>query len=164
LPDYGGYVTYLGVSPEQRRRGIGTRLLRLMTRVLQVDACCEGADLPFVVFESHRPGPGAAEEEWALWRARLGLFARAGALWIAGLTFFAPNFARRDGPPVPLQLFLIPVATPSEAFNSAELRNVAAGLLRGVYRRRAGDPLFEKTLPPTCQPVLGPTEDALSGN
>jgi len=74
---------------------------------------------------------------------------------------FAPNFAHRGGPPVPLQLFLIPVATPAEAFDAAALRNIAAGLLHGVYRRRSGDPLFEKTLPPSCQPVLRPASDAL---
>ena len=154
VPGYGGYATYLGVAPRHRRHGIGTRLLRLLTRVLQVDAECEGADLPFVMWESHRPEASAPEEEWELWRARLRLFARAGAWWVGGLTFYAPNFARRGGPPVPLQLFLIPVGRPAERFDTARLREVAAGLLRDVYRREEGDALFDRTLPPDCRPEL----------
>jgi GNAT superfamily N-acetyltransferase len=161
LPGYSGYVTYLGVAPSQRRQGIGTRLLRLMTQVLRVDACCEGAELPFVIFESHRPEDTAPAEEWDMWRARLGLFGRAGALWISGLTLFTPSFAGRGRPPVALQLFLIPVDGPVGAFDADSLRKVAAGLLQGVYRRQPGDPLFQKTLPPSCRPALRPIAEAL---
>jgi GNAT superfamily N-acetyltransferase len=162
VPDYGGYVSYLGVDPHRRRQGAGTRLLRLMTCVLRVDAACEGVPLPFVVFESRRPDPGAGAEEMNLWRARVALFARAGAWWVEGLTFFAPNFARRQGPPVPLQLFLIPVETPVGEFVAAALRDVAAGLLREVYGRREGDALFGRTSPPGCRPALAPATEALS--
>jgi GNAT superfamily N-acetyltransferase len=160
LPGYGGYAAYLGVEPRQRRRGVGTRLLNVLTRVLQVDAACEGAPLPFVVWESRRPEGGAPAEERELWRARLRLFARAGAWWVSGLTLLALDFLRRGGPAVPLQLFLIPVDTPAGRFGPDELRRVAAGLLQGVYRRRPGDPLFEGTLPPDCRPTLRPTGDA----
>jgi GNAT superfamily N-acetyltransferase len=160
VPGYGGYATYLGVEAKHRGKGIGGRLLGLLTRVLQVDAAGEGVPLPFVVWESHRPEPGDPPEAWALWQARQRLFTRAGAWWIAGLTLLAPNYAQRGGPPVPLQLYLIPVDVLAEAFGPAALREVAAGLLRGVYGIEEGDPLFEGTLPADCQPVLRPPADA----
>jgi hypothetical protein len=57
---------------------------------------------------------------------------------VAGLTFHAPSFASRSGPPVPLQLFLVPVEAPPEAFGAEALRALAAGLLVGVYGRQPG--------------------------
>jgi ribosomal protein S18 acetylase RimI-like enzyme len=156
VPEYGGYACYLGVDPDQRGHGTGTRLLRLLIQVLKVDALCEGAALPFVVWESHAPGAGASAEERHLWEARLRLFERVGACWVAGLTFHAPNFARRSEEAVPLQLFLVPIDRPAERWNAEELRGVAAGLLRRVYGRREGDRVFEQTLPPGCRPALRP--------
>jgi hypothetical protein len=156
LPDYGGYACYLGVDTKERRRGVGTTLLRLLVRFLQLDAACEGEDLPFVIWESRRPEPGAPAEALESWQARLRLFARVGALWIGGVTLLTPNFQRRGGSPVPLQLFLLPVDRPAEAFNAAALRGVTAELLSRVYGREPGDPLFEKTLPPGLEPVLRP--------
>jgi len=146
VPGYGGYACYLGVDAQHRGRGAGTRLLRLLIKVFQVDAACEGTALPFVVWESHRPKPDATVQAWDLWRTRGRLFERVGAWWISGLTFLAPDFQRRGGPPVPLQLFLIPVETPCEEFDAAALRQVATGLYRRVYGRRPGDPLFDETL------------------
>jgi GNAT superfamily N-acetyltransferase len=163
VPDYGGYISYLGVDSHHRRQGIGARLLRLLTRVLQVDAACEGVPLHFVLWESRRPDPSAPAEAWDLWRARLRLFERVGAWWVAGITFLAPNFARRKEPPVPLQLFLVPVDTPAEAFDPAALREAAAGLFREVYGRQEGDPLVERSLPPECRPTLRPAGEAYEG-
>jgi ribosomal protein S18 acetylase RimI-like enzyme len=160
VPGYGGYACYLGVEESARGRGMGTRLMQLLQRLLEVDAFCEGVELPFVVWESRRPEPTAPPAEQALWQTRLRLFARLGAWWVAGLNFLAPNFARRQGPPVPLQLFLIPVARPAEALDSAALRRVAAGLLQGVYGRSAGDSLVQQTLPPDCRPSLRPALEA----
>jgi GNAT superfamily N-acetyltransferase len=156
VPDYGGYACYLGVDPQHRGRGTGTRLLRLLVEVLKVDALCEGAALPFVVWESRAPGRDAAPEERRLWQARLRLFEGVGAWWVAGLTFYAPNFARRSEAPVPLQLFLVPVVTPADQWDADGLRGVAAGLLERVYGRHEGDRLFERTLPPDCRPTLRP--------
>ena len=165
VPNYGGYICYLGVDAQQRGRGAGTRLLQLLLKVFQVDAACEGAALPFVVWESHPPALDAAPAAWDLWCARLRLFARVGAWWVSGLTFLAPDFQRRSGPPVPLQLFVIPVDTPREAFDADTLRNVAAGLHRRVYRRQPGDPLFDATLA-GASPELRPVADCpgLSGS
>jgi GNAT superfamily N-acetyltransferase len=163
LPDYGGYATYLGVDPGQRRQGVGSRLLGLLTHVLQVDAGCEGVPLPFVLWESRRPEPGAPPAERELWQARLHLFARAGAWWVSGLTLYSPDFHRRGGPPVPLQLFLVPVAMPAEAFDADALRRAAAGLLQEVYGRDQGDPLFDRTLPPGGRPCLRPALEADGG-
>jgi hypothetical protein len=160
LPDFGGYACYLAVDPRQRRRGAGTRLLQVLVRFLQTDAACEGSDLPFVVWESRMPGPDAAAEVRDAWQARLHLFARVGAWWISRLTLRTPNFQRRGGPPVPLQLFLLPVDRPAEAFDAAALRGVAAGLLRRVYGQEPGDRLYEEALPAGCEPVLRPALEA----
>jgi GNAT superfamily N-acetyltransferase len=160
VPGLGGYACYLGVEKAHRGRGAGTRLLRLLLKVFEVDAVCEGTPLPFVVWESHRPEPDAPTEAWELWRARVRLFERVGARWISGLTFLAPDFERRARSPVPLQLFLIPVEAPVEAFDAAALRKVAAGLYRRVYGRGEGDPLFERTLS-GARPELRPPAEAL---
>jgi ribosomal protein S18 acetylase RimI-like enzyme len=160
VPGYGGYACYLGVDAQHRGRGAGARLLRLLVKIFQVDAACEGTPLPFVVWESHRPEADAPAHAWDLWRTRVRLFERVGALWISGLNFLAPDFQRRSRPPVPLQLFLIPVETPREAFDAATLREVAAGLYRRVYGRRPGDPLFDETLSATGL-QLRPVEEAL---
>ncbi len=159
VPGYGGYACYLGIDPAHRGSGTATRLLQLLIKLFAVDAACEGSPLPFVVWESHRPAAITAEA-WGLWRARVRLFARVGAWWVSGLTFLAPDFQHRGGSPVPLQLFVIPVETPAEAFDAAALRKVAAGLYQRVYRRRPGDPLFDQTLA-TTHPQLRPAEEAL---
>jgi hypothetical protein len=160
IPDYGGYACYLGVDARQRGQGVATRLLRLLVQLFHLDAACEGTPLPFVVWESHRPDPGADERQWALWRARLRLFARVGAYWISGLTFLSPDFQSDDGPPVPLQLFLLPVDTSATDFDAEALRGVAAGLFRRIYHIDKGDPLFDESLPPDCRPLLRPAEEA----
>src|SRR5206468_8632832 len=74
VPGYGGYACYLGVDTQHRGRGAGTRLLRQLIKVFQVDAACEGSPLPFVVWESHRPEPDAPAQAWDLWRTRVRLF------------------------------------------------------------------------------------------
>jgi GNAT superfamily N-acetyltransferase len=160
VPGYGGYASYLGVDPRWRGRGAGTHLLRLLIRVLQVDACGAGEPLPFVVWESRRPDAEAPAEEWEMWRTRLRLFEKVGGWWVAGLTLWAPNFARRQGSAVPLQLFLVPVDTPRNGFDAVTLREVAGGLLCEVYGRSEGDPLFERTLPRDCRPELRPAAEA----
>jgi GNAT superfamily N-acetyltransferase len=154
LPNYGGYACYLAVDPRNRGRGTGTRLLEVLIRVLQLDATCEGVSLPFVVLESHDPRSTASTEADALWQARLRLFRRVGARHIDGLTFLAPNFNRRRGPPVPLDLFLIPVDKPAESFDEAALRGVAAGLLEHIYGRSEQDPLYQQTLHSDARPRL----------
>ena len=57
LPDYGGCAAYLGIDPGYRNGGVATRLMRLLLRLLQVDAACEGVPLPFVILESRAPAP-----------------------------------------------------------------------------------------------------------
>jgi GNAT superfamily N-acetyltransferase len=156
VPDLGGYACYLAVEPGLRRHGLGTRLLRRLIEALRRDAAREGVPLPFVIWESREPGAAATERERELWRARVGLFARVGAWRVDGLTFFAPNFARRGGEPVPLSLFLVPQDRPADSFDAAALRAVAAGLLEHVYRRPPGDRLHRLTLPAGCEPVLRP--------
>jgi hypothetical protein len=78
---------------------------------------------------------------------------------VAGLTFLAPDFAHRGGAAVPLQLFLLPMEMPAGAFDGPALREVAAGLMRKVYGRREGDPLFDQSLPADCRPSLRPVTE-----
>jgi GNAT superfamily N-acetyltransferase len=150
---------YIGVDPARRRSGVGRRLIEVSVRLLQVDACCEGDELPFVVWESRPPQPDD-EPGRRGWEARLGLWQRVGARWVSGLTFHAVNYHRRQAAPVPLQLFLLPVDRPAQGFDAAALRQVAAGLLREVYRRQSGDPHYDLTLPPGCSPTLRPADEA----
>jgi GNAT superfamily N-acetyltransferase len=160
LPGYGGYVCYLGVDETFRRRGVGSRLFEQMFRVLAADAGAADEPLPFVVWESHKPGPGAAEADWKLWEARVRLFDRVGGLWLDGVELLTPNYGDETGPPVPLQLFVRPMEVPATAFDAERLRQVTAGLLERVYKARPGDPLYDGTLPPGCRPHLRPARDA----
>jgi GNAT superfamily N-acetyltransferase len=159
VPGLGGYLCYLGVEESARGRGIGTRLFLTFFDLVQADATCEGVPLPFVLWESHAPEPGAPPEELALWRARLRQFAKVGARWLAGVTFQTPNFADRGGPPVPLQLFLVPRQAPAERFDAGSLRAVVAALHARVFDNGPGDLLYELTLPPDCRPELRPVAD-----
>ncbi len=156
VPDFGGYACYLAVAAGARRLGVGGRLLRVLVEALRLDAAFEEVPLPFVVWESGEPAADAPLEERVRWEARLRLFARVGAWRVEGLTFFAPNFQRRGGEPVPLRLFLVPQEWPAAAFDGAALRELAAGLLEHVYGRAPGDRLHRLTLPPGCEPVLRP--------
>jgi ribosomal protein S18 acetylase RimI-like enzyme len=159
LPRYGGYLSYIGVDPAWRRGGVGRRMVEVLVRLLQADACCEGSELPFVVWESRPP---AAHDEAGRrnWHARLGLWQRVGAWWVAGLDFHAVNYQRRKAPPVPQLLFLLPLDRPATSFDAAALRQVAVGLLRAVYRRGPGDPHYDRTLPRGCRPTLRPVAEA----
>jgi GNAT superfamily N-acetyltransferase len=160
LPGYGGYVCYVGVDPEYRRRGVAKRLFGQMFQVLATDAGAADEPLPFVVWESHRPGPHATAADWQLWDARVRLFERVGGLWVEGLELLTPNYSAEDGPPVPLQLFVKPVDTPAADLDADALRRVAAGLQERVYRTRPGDPLYDGTLRASVRPRLRPARDA----
>lgn len=156
VPGFGGYGGYLGVDPQCRGRGIGSRLWRLLVQRLQLDAACAGVSLPFVIWESRPPAKDASEEEQAVWRSRLRLWSQVGAWRIGGVHFLTPNFADDQGPPVPLQLFLKPVDMPAAAFDSATLRSVVLGLHRFVYDLPGDDPLVSASLLPTSRPTLQP--------
>jgi hypothetical protein len=160
VPNFGGYLCYIGVADWARRMGVGTRLYDQFFRQMAVDAGELGQKLPFVLWESHRPRPDAPAAEWDLWAARTKLFDRAGGQWVEGIDFLAPNFAAEDDTanPVSLQLFLKPVDEPAGAFDADRLKRVAAGLHREVYQNEPGDPLYDATLPPDCQPRLRPAK------
>jgi len=162
LPGYGGYVCYVGVAEAARRRGVGQRLFGAMFAALAADAAAAGEELPFVVWESYRPGPDDPPAAHKLWEARVRLFDRAGGLWVEGVDFLSPNFADPDGLPVPLQLFVKPVAVPAAAFDADRLRRLVRGLLGKVYREQPGGPLYEGTLRPGLKPRLVPAAKAVS--
>lgn len=160
IPGYGGYLCYVGVADWARRMGVGTRLYEQFFRQMSVDAGETGSSLPFVIWESHKPGPDSPPADWDLWTARTRLFDRVGGLWIDGVDFHAPNMAEDEdaAAPVTMQLFLKPMGEPASAFTANRLLEVVAGLHREVYRNEPGDTLFDLTLPPGCQPRLRPAK------
>ncbi len=166
LPGFGGYLCYVGVAEWARRMGVATRLFEQFYRQMAVDAGETGEPLPFVLWESRRPRPQDPPQAWELWTARVCLFERVGGLWIEGVEFLAPNFALGDDDEeeledaVPLQLFLKPMDEPAAAMDSQRLRQIVATLQQRVYRRGPGDELYDRTLPPDCQPRLRPARAA----
>ncbi|MDB5313166.1 MAG: hypothetical protein JWO38_7368 [Gemmataceae bacterium] len=156
IPGYGGYLCYVGVAEWARRMGVGTRLYEAFFRAMEADARAAEEPLPFVIWESHRPGFEAPAADRALWDARVRLFDRVGGLWVEGVDFLSPNFAEDDGEPVPFQLFVKPVDRPAVGFNELRLRGVIHGLHERVYRIDEGDALYEGTLTPGCHPRLVP--------
>jgi hypothetical protein len=160
IPDYGGYLCYIGVADWARRMGVGTRLFDQFFRHMAADAAEAGSPLPFIIWESHKPAAAAPPAEWDLWAARTKLFDRVGGMWVEGVDFLAPDMAADDGDtatsPVPMQLFLKPMGEPAGSFDAERLKRVVAGLHPEVYRNEPGDPMFDGTLPPGCAPRLRP--------
>src|SRR5262245_57408606 len=107
LPGYGGYVCYLGVDPAARGRGIGRKLFEFLFERIAVAAQLSSAQLPFIIWESHRPS------DRGLWAARMRVFARVGGLWARGLEMHTPNYMRDDAPPVRLHVFVRPWDQPA---------------------------------------------------
>ena len=160
LPGYGGYLSYLAVADEFRKRGVGRRLYEQAFNVLAVDAAATEEPLPFVIWESRRPDESGSPEAWAIWHARMRLFAKSGGYWIDGVTLPSPNWLDDTRPPVPLHLFLAPLAADRESFDARRLREVVHGLLTHVYRVDPGDAEYDGTLTPGCHPRLKPATDA----
>jgi GNAT superfamily N-acetyltransferase len=154
VPDYGGYVSYVGVDPSARKRGLGTLLYESMFAAFREDARNSKAPLPFVVWESCQPALDDPISEWNLWSARMKLFERVGAYWVGGLDFLSPNFMEEEEDPITLQLFVKPVESAPSEFDSARLRRIALELQQKVYRLSEDDPLVTGSLPPGCSPRL----------
>jgi hypothetical protein len=158
-PGLGGYLTYIGVDPTKRGKGIGGRLMFLLRAVLRVDAACSGDELSFIIWES-RPPKADDEVGRAIWRSRLRLFERVGAFWVGGVTFRAINYNNRRAPAIPLQLFLWPVGKPAECLDAEELIEVVASLGREVYKLDRDHELMQQSLPKGCRPWLRPVAEA----
>jgi GNAT superfamily N-acetyltransferase len=155
LPDYGGYVCYLGVSPDARGQGIGTTLFQFLFDLIASAARESDARLPFILWESHRP----ADE--SLWQARVRLFEKVGGLWARGIELQTPNYMQPNAPPAPLRVFLRPWDEPASEFDGDRLRDVVRGLYANVYRIPTDDPLYEATLRAAVNPRLVPAVEAL---
>jgi hypothetical protein len=164
IPNFGGYLCYIGVAKWARQMGVGTRLFEQFFRQLVVDAGELGSALPFVIWESHRPGALASAAERDLWAARTRLFDRVGGLWLEGVDFLAPKFTSEQvsDESVLLQLFVKPMAEPAARFDAERLKEIVAGLHREVYHGMPGDPLYDRTLPRSCRPRLRPASCAES--
>ena len=161
LLDYGGYLSYLGVDERFRKRGVGTRLMTQMVKILHAEAGAMDEPLPFVVWESKRPSVHAPAADQRLWDARMKLFERVGGCWIDGLELFTPNYGDdEDGKPVVLQLFVKPVDRSRQGFDANFLRGIASGLLERVYRMTADDPLHRRTMATTRPLRLRPAGEA----
>ena len=160
LPGYGGYLSYVAVDDRFRGQGIGTRLYEQAFNVLGVDAAANDEPLPFVIWESCPPEADDTPEAHAIWAARTRLFHKAGGFWIDGVTLPSPNWTDLAAPAVPLQLFLAPINTPREQFDSPTVKAAVAGLLERVYQSKPGDPEYDGTLTPGCHPRLKPATDA----
>jgi GNAT superfamily N-acetyltransferase len=106
IPGYGGYISYIGVADQYRKRGVGTRLFEQMFKLLAADAGAADEPLPFIVWESHKPELHGSEADWKLWEARTRLFQRVGGQWLDGLPLYTPNYDDDEGDPVKLELFV----------------------------------------------------------
>ena len=154
LPDYGGYVCYLGVDPSARGQGIGVKLFEFLFQLIHEAAIMSAVRLPFIIWESHRPA------DPALWSARLRVFDRVGGLWARGIELHTPNYMREDALPVHLHIFLLPWDEPAHSFNNERLRDAVLGLYREVYRITPDDPLYQATLKNADNPRLVPVAEA----
>jgi GNAT superfamily N-acetyltransferase len=160
LPNYGGYLCYLGVADHARRLGVGGRLMDTMFKVFAADAALAGERLPFVIWESCRPDHDDSRAAQHVWHARLKLFDRVGGLWLEGVELHSPDWADPTKPAVPLQLFVKPMDDTRDSFTSERLVTIVDGLLRQVYHEEPGDELYDASLPPDAAPLLRPCRAA----
>jgi GNAT superfamily N-acetyltransferase len=160
IPNYGGYLCYLGVADHARRCGVGGRLFDAMFKVFAADAALVDQRLPFVIWESYRPTAEDGRATHQLWNARVKLFDRVGGLWIDGVELQSPDWADPTRPPVPLQLFVKPLEESPHAMDSDRLYTIVDGLLQSVYHEEPGDPLYDASLPDTANLVLRPARAA----
>jgi GNAT superfamily N-acetyltransferase len=159
LPGFSGYACYLGVDPAARGRGLGRLLFRRLFAAFRRDARRLDEPLPFVIWESHRPGSDDQPAAHANWQARVRLFAKVGAYWINGVDFRVPNYLDRSAAPVELELFLAPFDWPPERFDAPTLRRVIAGLHGRVYGQHPWNELYERAQDPAHEPWLRPVAE-----
>ena len=155
IPNYGGYVCYLGVDPSMRSRGTGTKLFQFVFDLIADAARTSSMPLPFVIWESH---PSQYRD---LWAARLRMFAKVGGLWARGLEMLTPNYMRPDSPPVALQIFVRPWDDSLDSFHSERIRQAVRGLYENIYHIPPDDPLYETTMKTAVNPELVPAVNAL---
>jgi len=150
-PGWGGYLSYIGTAPAHRGKGVASALIELLVRVLRVDSAGTGEDVPFVVWESRVTADEAA------WRARMRLFARAGAMWLRGVTFHAERYDGGEGA-VTLRLFVLPVAT-----REIDPAGVVRGLATLVYRMGEDHPFLLASLPGADAALVPITAESPAG-
>ena len=159
LPAFGGYPCYLGVTPAARGRGLGRRLYQRLFEAFRRDADRLVEPLPFAIWESEPATPKDSDEVQINWQARLRLFERVGALWVAGVDFRVPNYMDDAAPPTKLELFLRPFDTPATQFTDAELRRAVGELYQRVYNHGPGDELYEQAFAPDRELLLRPVAE-----
>jgi GNAT superfamily N-acetyltransferase len=154
LPGFGGYVSYMGVSPEHRGKGVGRRLFEHAFRLLAADAHGVDEPLPFVCWESHAPEADEPNEAHENWTARLSLFRKIGGHRVNGMTLWQPDYSDPLGLPVSLDLFVKPMDTPANSFDAIRLRELAAELYHRVYKLSPDDPLVLRTMTSATNPAI----------
>jgi len=160
LPNLGGYVCYLGVSPNARGLGVSTYLFAQMARIMRATAGAENTPLEYIFWESHRPAADASQEEHDLWVARCRSFVRAGALWVEGIVCHTPAYDGSTQPTL-LELFVIPQERSLDEFDGEKLREIASNLLTEVYHIEPTHPWYRASLPEGVTPRLRPGLEAI---
>ena len=145
LPHFGGYVSYLGVDPAERGRGVGGALFQALFARFEFDAVHAAEPLNFAVWESKPPGARAPDAELATWAARLRLFAKVGARRVAGVELHTPNYTTPSNPGPILQLFVKPLSWTVESLTPTRLKVVAEGVMSRVYKLDRADELWQRT-------------------
>lgn len=145
IPGFGAYLGYVTVAAEHRRLGVASQLFDEFLIRVHDDARQAGESLPFVAWDSCRPGEECGAAGRKLWQARVRLFAAMGGLWVKGVQLMAPSYHDPTAALVPLQVFLKPLEEPRASFRTRRLRQVIEGLLLHVYGRTRDDACWSAT-------------------
>jgi GNAT superfamily N-acetyltransferase len=156
IPNFGGYICYVGVDGRSRGKGVGTGLYYSLFDLFRRDAARAGETLPFVVWESYKPNALDSAKLHDTWQARVRLFGKVGGLAIKGLKLRTPNYADPDAGPVPLRVFVKPMDRPRRDFGPVVLKRIAAGLLERVYKLPPDDPRYLASLAPPKLKLVAP--------
>lgn len=157
IPNYGGYVCYLGVDPSVRSRGMGTRLFQFVFDLIADAARMSSSPLSFIIWESHPP------HDRELWAARMRTFAKVGGLWARGMEMLTPNYMQPNSSPVALQIFIRTWDDSPVTFDAERIRQAVRGLYENIYHISPDDPLYQTTMTNAVNPELVPAVNALAG-
>jgi GNAT superfamily N-acetyltransferase len=146
IPQWAGYLSYLGVNDQVRGKGIGRDLMESMIERMEFEASRQGFETPYVIWESQPPSQDDPSIDWEIWRARMRLFERIGGYWVKGLCFQSPNYIDPLADPTELELFIRPMDWSKTEIESIGLKRIAFQLYRNVYGLGASNPIVRNSL------------------